>query len=419
MRNKTTQSGWALAIGGVLLLLAAAGLAKPPKAGGKKSHVSTAISNGEANAQKEHLRQSLSNLNHHMKQVETKIHVAKVQENQITETIGVVQGRIDHTKTVLTNVKQRLTVLTDQHVQLERRLEETQRRLAARQQVLAHRLNDNYEHGDTHYFQVLLRSRSVHELLSRGYYVREIVQSDQDLMAQIRDDLGQIKADKLALEKQQQEQQALAVTYETQKQQYAADLQKKQVLLHGVQQVRAQAEDELDDLEDEANAMTSRIRELSELLRRRQEAQRRAAANSGHRSSAAVAAPPVFHGGFQRPCSGPVTSGFGERFHPILHRRRMHTGVDFGAGYGAPIHAAAAGTVLMATYTRGYGNCIILDHGGGVTTLYGHCSSLLVGEGQVVGQGQVIAKVGATGLATGPHLHFEVRHNGTPVAPPF
>ena len=95
----------------------------------------------------------------------------------------------------------------------------------------------------------------------------------------------------------------------------------------------------------------------------------------------------------------------------------MHTGVDIGAGYGAAVHAAAGGEVVIAGYKRGYCNTIVIDHGGGVTTLYGHLSSIGVSEGQTVGQGIQIVRVGSTGLSTGPHLHFEVRHNGTPVNP--
>jgi murein DD-endopeptidase MepM/ murein hydrolase activator NlpD len=95
----------------------------------------------------------------------------------------------------------------------------------------------------------------------------------------------------------------------------------------------------------------------------------------------------------------------------------MHTGIDFGAPYGAPIVAAGGGTVILAHYTNGYGNCVVIDHGDGVTTLYGHCSALLVSVDEVVRQGQQIARVGATGMATGPHLHFEVRRNGVPVNP--
>ena len=122
-------------------------------------------------------------------------------------------------------------------------------------------------------------------------------------------------------------------------------------------------------------------------------------------------------GHFVRPADGPITSGFGSRYHPILHCTRMHTGIDIGAGYGGAIRAAAGGEVVMAGTMYAYGNVVIIDHGGGVSTVYGHCSELLVSNGQTVRQAQIIARVGATGLATGPHLHFEVRRNGTPVNP--
>ena len=95
----------------------------------------------------------------------------------------------------------------------------------------------------------------------------------------------------------------------------------------------------------------------------------------------------------------------------------MHTGVDIRCSSGTPVHAAAGGEVAFAGRLGGYGNCVILNHGGGLATVYGHCSSLIVSEGQTIRQGQVIAYSGSTGFSTGPHLHFEVRRNGTPVSP--
>ena len=122
-------------------------------------------------------------------------------------------------------------------------------------------------------------------------------------------------------------------------------------------------------------------------------------------------------GGMIWPLSGPITSEFGWRTHPIFGTTRYHSGIDIGGDYGLPIQAAAAGTVTYAGEISGYGNAVIIDHGGGITTLYGHNDSLVVGEGQVVGQGQVIAWCGSTGNSTGPHCHFEVRENGEPVSP--
>ena len=114
-----------------------------------------------------------------------------------------------------------------------------------------------------------------------------------------------------------------------------------------------------------------------------------------------------------------ITSPFGNRLHPVLKVYKLHTGVDI-AGYnvnGKPVVAAAAGTVIVAQYNSAYGNYVVIDHGGGITTLYAHSSKLLVKKGDVVKAGQEIMKVGTTGYSTGPHLHFEVRENGTYVDP--
>ena len=126
---------------------------------------------------------------------------------------------------------------------------------------------------------------------------------------------------------------------------------------------------------------------------------------------------PNFTGRFSRPANGQITSRFGYRFHPILKINRLHAGVDFGAPSGSPIRAAADGVVVWAGYKGGFGNTIIIDHGGGIMTLYGHSSRLFVGTGARVKRGDRVAAVGNTGLSTAPHLHFEVRVNGKPVDP--
>ncbi|HVM18916.1 MAG TPA: M23 family metallopeptidase, partial [Egibacteraceae bacterium] len=114
----------------------------------------------------------------------------------------------------------------------------------------------------------------------------------------------------------------------------------------------------------------------------------------------------------QWPANGPKTSDYGWRTHPIFGTRRFHAGIDIGSGYGAPIVAALGGTVIEAGSRGGYGNTIIVDHGGGLTTLYAHQSSFAVATGQQVSRGDTIGYVGSTGYSTGPHLHFEVRVNG-------
>ncbi len=132
-------------------------------------------------------------------------------------------------------------------------------------------------------------------------------------------------------------------------------------------------------------------------------------AQGGGASSSGAGVPSA--AGLIWPVSGPVTSGFGMRWG------RMHEGIDIAASIGTPVHAAAAGTVIYASWMTGYGNLVVVDHGNGLATAYAHASALLVHVGQPVAQGQTVSLVGSTGNSTGPHLHFEVRVNGVAVDP--
>ena len=177
--------------------------------------------------------------------------------------------------------------------------------------------------------------------------------------------------------------------------------QKKQSLVDQINADLNAQFDLLEDLEAESKALSSEIQRL----------QAAAAAKNGGTTKAP--------GAYSWPCpsSRKITSNYGYRVHPISGVKKLHTGMDIGASYGADVTAAAGGTVIMSKYYGGYGNCIIIDHGGGVSTLYGHMSSLVAKNGQKVTAGQTIGKIGSTGNSTGNHLHFEVRINGSTVNP--
>jgi murein DD-endopeptidase MepM/ murein hydrolase activator NlpD len=194
---------------------------------------------------------------------------------------------------------------------------------------------------------------------------------------------------KSALDNARRSQQRLSADAAT----AAADAAK---LIKEVRSRRAEFQAKYNQLKAQSDA-------IARLLRNRQSGQ--GAAPSGH-------------GVLSSPIPGaPITDVFGPRVHPIFGDTRMHTGVDFGAAEGTPIHAAADGVVVSAGPQGGYGNATIIDHGNSLATLYAHQSRMIVSAGQSVKRGQVIGYVGHTGYATGPHLHFEVRVNGTPVDP--
>ena len=197
-----------------------------------------------------------------------------------------------------------------------------------------------------------------------------------------------VAADQTALQAQRNEQDGL-------QRQAADEAGREQDLLAQVQAGKALFESQIEVLRSESDDVAALLQALQE--------------NAGA---------PGGHGIMTAPIAGaPITSPFGPRIHPIFQTVRMHTGVDFGAAEGTPIRAAADGRVLQATVMDGYGNVTIIDHGHGLATLYGHQSKMLVTAGQDVKRGQVIGLVGHTGDATGPHLHLEVRINGTPVDP--
>jgi len=166
----------------------------------------------------------------------------------------------------------------------------------------------------------------------------------------------------------------------------------KQSALADTRETRAEYVGEVESLAAESAALAARIR-----------AAQACAGSTGTGQPSAA--------GFVWPCEGVVVSGFGVRWG------RMHEGIDIACAYGAPVHAAATGTVIYAGWMQGYGNLVVLDHGNGISTAYAHASAILVSVGQSVGQGGEVSLVGATGHATGPHLHFEVRVNGVAIDP--
>jgi murein DD-endopeptidase MepM/ murein hydrolase activator NlpD len=263
-----------------------------------------------------------------------------------------------------------------------------------------------YETDEASELEILLHAQSFSDLLEQLDYFHAIGDHDKEIADEIervqaetrvlRQETAAVKAEvaqaTAILAKKTEEERAARAALLAQQAALAAAKDAKASLLADVRTQRHEDEEDLEKMQAASAAIAEQLRSSG------------SSGNGGSGSGAPSAS------GFIWPVSGPVTSGFGWRWG------RMHEGIDIGAACGTPIRAAAAGTVVYAGWMDGYGNIILVDHGGGMATAYGHQSALYVGGGSV-SQGQVIGAVGSTGHSTGCHLHFEVRVNGTPVNP--
>jgi len=307
-----------------------------------------------------------------------------------------------------------VTSLTAQVKVTETELQQTEAAYKQQQALLASRVQSTYKQGSWFYFDLLLGSQDISDLITRTELVSRVIESNNNIAA----DLDRT-ADSLTRAKVQLDRSLDAVDV---KRREARAVENH---LRGLQATRVRAANEQEavqgekaDLMSDSRKNAARLRALAE--QEEAESNKIAAelAGSGSGQFAGTMTWPV-------PASHRVTSPFGPRICPF-HGRELHPGIDIGraeAGgatlQGAEIVAAGSGTVIFAGYRGGYGNTIMIDHGNGVVTLYAHQASggLRVSTGARVTQGQRIGTVGSTGNSTGPHLHFEVRVNGAPRDP--
>lgn len=277
------------------------------------------------------------------------------------------------------------------------------------------RIKYMYERGDTSYIDMLFQSENMAQLMNRAEYIQKISQYDRKKMDEYVLVKKEVEAREEQLNREHEELLGFQEQTEAKRQSVETLLANKSQELKNFESQIHTAQGQISEYERDIQAQENKVKQLEAEIKRKEEEARKAAEAAGKTYNTVNLGNIRFI--WPCPASSRITSGFGSRSSPTAGASANHQGIDIGAASGSGIIAAASGTVVIATYSYSAGNYIMLNHGGGVYTIYMHCSQLLASEGESVIQGQTIAKVGSTGYSTGPHLHFGIRANGQYVNP--
>lgn len=357
-----------------------------------------------------------------------------------TQEAGVMEQKaaLDQEATL---TQEEINVVTDQIALYDNLIEEKKVELekakaeeAEQSELFRVRMREMEEGGKLSFIVVLLESRSISDLLTRIDMVSEVMEYDKALEKALKEARQKVEEAEKALEDAKAEQEAKKAELEAKKadlmNQVAAaealmkslesDIEAYKAAYNETEQAKQDLQKQIDQkvaqLEAERRAAEEAARKAAEEAARRAAEQQ--AQQQAQQQSSTPSTPTTSYtsgtGSMIWPSndSHQINSPFGYRVHPITGTTKFHSGVDINASYGTSVMAADSGTVILAGWNGGYGNCVVISHGNGVTTLYGHMSSIAVSSGQSVSQGQTIGYVGSTGASTGPHLHWEVAVNG-------
>ena len=345
-------------------------------------------------------------------QLEKALKEAQGTIEDLKDSKGDIESKVTELNQQLIDISARITDLENQLTAKSEDIQETKDELAGAKERDAQQYADMkvriqfmYENGQTSYLEALLSSRNISEFLNSADYIAQIQSYDRQKLTEYQDTVESIVNLEAQLEQEYTDLEALKSTVESNKATVAAMMRQKESEL-------ADISGDIEDAQSDADYYAAEIQAQEELIAaiKRAEAEKAAAGVEEH---------PYTGGAFRWPCpsSTRVTSDYGTRVSPMSGASSNHKGIDIGASAGADIIAAADGTVTAASYSSAAGNYVMIDHGGGLYTVYMHASSLLVSPGQTVSAGDVIAKVGSTGISTGSHLHFGVSLNGSYVSP--
>jgi septal ring factor EnvC (AmiA/AmiB activator) len=339
-----------------------------------------------------------------LEQIRSQIESAKQRQTKDADRLAAAESQLAEVQQAVGEAEQAVQRQQQQVEEARQELERLQDEAAEQNEVMAERAVTLYMQGTGVPFEAILASDSPQDALARSAYVDVVTRAD-------RRQIEGLDASQIAIDAQRE-------YLEREEETLRRVLAEREVVLAQVREIRndraialAESRNQVAKLEQQETHLESEARQVEAMARRASQTARQAASRSSApaapTATAASAPAPSGGGGWVWPARGPVTSEYGPRWG------RMHNGLDIGAPTGAPIYAAKAGTVSYAGSMSGYGNMTMIDHGGGIVTAYAHQSAIMVSPGTRVGAGQRIGSIGCTGSCTGPHLHFEVRVNGS------
>lgn len=352
-------------------------------------------------------------------QIHQQLHAKRTELHVATVRVTNLQSQLDRTNAAIASVNAHLDDLTVEERSTQRKLwwntiqlDAAEKTLKLHDTLLKRRLVDVYEHGDLGYLSVLLASKSFTDFVERWEDLRLLIAANERAVRERKAAETKVASAQRSLVSTQEALQTQEQAQQRARNQLDILAAERSNLVAVADAQRRHVASEVAEMEDlsasEEAQLEALIIERQRQIEAEREAQRRAAGIVGTTSAP---------GALSWPVSGTITSPFGYRRNPFGGGMEFHQGLDIAAPMGTTITAAASGTVISAGWYGGYGNYILIDHGGGMATGYGHCSQIFVSVGQQVQKGQAIGAVGSTGASTGPHVHFEVRINGKPVDP--
>ncbi|MFH1709931.1 MAG: peptidoglycan DD-metalloendopeptidase family protein [bacterium] len=315
-----------------------------------------------------------------------------MKEQKALSGLYTIQKNLIRAKKSLDDAKSKVTYNQKKIVELKSELSDAENKIRYESKNLRLRIREVFKSGSGGFLDILFASKSMSDFINRTYYFGCLVGRDAELISSIRQQVEAIRSARTRLELANREIKDNVRVIETQKREIAMAGAEKQRTYQFLRSRRQEYEKRVKELE--ASSL-----EFERFIRSR------------GRSTA------VSSGRFGWPITGRITSRFGYRRHPLWGGTNLHTGLDIAAPYGKPIMCADSGEVIYSGWWGGYGKAVVIDHGRGYTTVYGHMSRIYAQVGQKVEKNQVIGLIGSTGFSTGPHLHFEIRYNGKPVDP--